>query len=555
MLTTGEVWKRASEGWQVLTSGQCLDAADENYGAFLDAGGVPVPGHGGTALLVAGLLFEEAFPGNTGESRLTRLQAALRWLEEKGINENGRISSPDCNPDSGPDTAFVVQLWGGLLDAIGGLPQQAERGGSANVLAHVHRLLRRMLQGLVGAGFHTPNHRWVMASALAWGFRDTGEVALRRELDLFLAEGPDGDAEGFYPERSAGVYDAVSNRAFQLLHRWVDWTGGREDVRRNLNLIHRLLNTDGTVDTVFSTRHDAGAAVVPDCLLDVLLRAERSASDPVEREVWGGLLAAISGAKPGLAVSAALWLAWELVCGPQSSATAKAPPGDGEWFLRGGRCWRARRAGWSFRAMTGSAYPLVLRSPTGDEFRMAFAHAYMGTGAFVGDDFLPEARGLAWSLRHEARGVPFRPAYELPLGVRVAPEEYEVRRYERPLRSFPAAASVLSWKWTPTGAELEWHSDLSLAGVYAQWVIDFPGGMILETGTDASPVTPGELRFLASGAWAGWSGCGWRLRCGPGSSSHRMNPMRDALVQPSQSGRLLIALRTPFTHRMIWQFS
>jgi hypothetical protein len=476
MLKSEDIWERTRENWEGLSERQCLAVADENHGAYLDVNGVPIPGHGGTALLVAGLVFEGVMREDFCEARTARLRAALRWFEEVALNENGRISSPDCNPDSGPDTAFVVQLWGALLDALGATGEASE--GWAELFGQIRRLLRRMVRGLPGAGFHTPNHRWVMASALAWGVRETGDAALRRELDLYLAEGPDGDVEGFYPERSAGTYDAVSNRAFQLLDRWVGWAEGLGDVRRNLGLIDRLLNADGTVDTILSTRQDAAAAVVPDCLLDVLLRAVRTGGEPKDGEYLKRLFAIIWRAKPKLSVSAALWLAWELRGREPVEQPAPVRPVDGEWFVRGRSMWRARRGGWSFRAMTGHAYPLVLRSPAGEEFRMALAHAYMGTGSFEGDRFLEDAES-AWALRHEARGVAFRPGYEMPLGVRVEPENYESRRGERPLRVFAPAASVLSWEWTETGANLCWASDYGAPGVYAQWVIDVKAGGLL----------------------------------------------------------------------------
>ncbi|MCC5838523.1 MAG: hypothetical protein JJT96_00245 [Opitutales bacterium] len=551
ILASKEIWERARAGWERLSEGQCLAEGDENYGAFLDANGVPIPGHVGTALLVAGLVFEGVVREDFVEARCARIGAALRWFEESALNENGRISSPDCNPDSGPDTAFVVQLWCGLLDGVG---RSGEVSGAwAELIGLMHKLLRRMLQGLPGAGFHTPNHRWVMATALAWGFRETGDAALRRELDLYLAEGPDGDAEGFYPERSAGVYDAVSNRAFQLLHRWAGWAEGLGDVRRNLELINRLLNSDGTVDTVLSTRQDANAAVVPDCLLDVLLRAHRAGGEPVESDALKTLFATIWEAAPELSVSAALWLAWEVRCSAPVECPALAGAVDGEWFVRSKSVWRARCAGWSFRAMAGHAYPLVLRSPVGEEFRMALAHAYMGTGAFRGDRFL-ERSGTAWALRHEARGVAFRPGYEMPLGIRVEAENYEARRSDRPLRAFAPAASVLSWKWTRTGSELCWASEYEAPGVYAQWVVDVPAGMFFEIGGAASRVAPGEVRFFGDGASVAWSGEGWRLECGSGCVAHRMHPMRDALAPPPDGGRFVIALRTPFTHRLTLRF-
>ena len=143
----------------------------------------------------------------------------------------GRIDLPTCNPDSGPDTAFVVQLLCAVLELIRIEPRRAAR-----LPAVVVRGMERFVARAAGAlgEFHTPNHRWVVASALA----QTGALfpKLRHEkmLRALLAEGFDLDADGFYLERSPAIYDAVSNRSLLLLHEFADAPDALSAVERSL---------------------------------------------------------------------------------------------------------------------------------------------------------------------------------------------------------------------------------------------------------------------------------------------------------------------------------
>ena len=59
-------------------------------------------------------------------------------------------------------------------------------------------------RGLLEGGFHTPNHRWAIASLLSCCGRLFGEEDLIQAAQIYLNEGMDCNADGEYAEKSAG---------------------------------------------------------------------------------------------------------------------------------------------------------------------------------------------------------------------------------------------------------------------------------------------------------------------------------------------------------------
>src|SRR5699024_3334588 len=65
-------------------------------------------------------------------------------------------------------------------------------------------ILRDAAEALCHCGFHTPNHRWAIASVLMMCAVLFDKPACRTAAEAILQEGSDCNADGEYAERSAG---------------------------------------------------------------------------------------------------------------------------------------------------------------------------------------------------------------------------------------------------------------------------------------------------------------------------------------------------------------
>ena len=57
------------------------------------------------------------------------------------------------------------------------------------LLDKIEQFIRRAVPGMMDGGFHTPNHRWVIAAALSQAARLFPDLDVRRAVDVYLAEG------------------------------------------------------------------------------------------------------------------------------------------------------------------------------------------------------------------------------------------------------------------------------------------------------------------------------------------------------------------------------
>lgn len=125
-------------------------------------------------------------------------------------------------------------------------------------------LMRALAEGLVHGGFHTPNHRWIYSGALAIANSIVPEERYLAKINQYLLEGIDCNQDGEYAERSAGIYDYVTNEGLILLARYLERPEFYEYVRRNLTMLRSYIEPDGSVFTMNSTRQDFGTTIWAD---------------------------------------------------------------------------------------------------------------------------------------------------------------------------------------------------------------------------------------------------------------------------------------------------
>ncbi len=200
---------------------------------------------------VAGLTAAYCAPESSyyrAESLIPLMENAARAFvaaqNPDGTLDAGNLASP-------PDTGFVIE---GVAAALAVL-----RGTDDPRLAQTKDTLGKFLlaagEALVTGGIHTPNHRWVVCSALARINSLFPAAKYVNRIDDWLGEGLYIDTDGQFAERSPN-YARVTVNAFVTMARLLKRPGLLEPVRRHLDMNLHYLHPDGEIETVGSRRQD-----------------------------------------------------------------------------------------------------------------------------------------------------------------------------------------------------------------------------------------------------------------------------------------------------------
>jgi hypothetical protein len=533
-LTQNAVLQSLANQIEQALARQQLERDHPDYGALINPDwGIADPGHGGTTPVVAGCVLL----GLAGRSEFVpRATLAADYLL-RAQRPSGLIDLRNCNYDSSPDTGFAVQL---LCAALAlGRPRAGQDADFDALLAQIEQFVRRAVPGMLTGGFHTPNHRWVIASALAQAGALFPDLPVGPTIAAYLAEGFDLDAEGMYLERSAGVYDAVCDRSLLLLADCWDAPGAREAARANLHLNLHLFHADGTAETGLSHRQDYGQRVVPASLVASYLHSAARDPNPVfvhaAQWLW-------ERATPGLGDT--VWVAATLLRDGEPAPSSAALPDDFTHDYPHNGLWRVRRGALSVSGFRDSVRLLALHYGQAELSSVSIAQSYFGCGQFVADT-LTVADGVA-TLHSAGQRRPRRPGYDQPLGRPVPPEAWAERLAERDNRPVPPATSTLTLREAAGGLTLRYQTLAGLDSVTTQIAFDFPPGGAWETDDTAVLPQAGQVLFLKQGYGVMRYGSD-AIRIGPGTDAHRMWQMRDA-DPPRDRARVVFAFTTPVDH-------
>lgn len=183
----------------------------------------------------------------------------LRYMREHQ-RPDGCFDISTCNYASPPDTAFMVNA---MLSGWW-LLEQSTAPEADFIRQPMYELIDSASRGIAAGGFHTPNHRWAIASCLLNCEKITGNHELGKRAAQYLQEGLDINKDGEFAERSAGNYNQVNDD--QMIRLFVA-TGDKrylEAMAANLEMMYCYFDPDNSVFTNNSTRQDMGLKVYAD---------------------------------------------------------------------------------------------------------------------------------------------------------------------------------------------------------------------------------------------------------------------------------------------------
>lgn len=187
------------------------------------------------------------------------IQEGIKFIAGKQ-HETGLFDFIPCNFASAPDTAFCVKR---LLPTVKYLQQNRQGAEQEELYEGLYQITKKAAQGLMIGGFHTPNHRWAIASNLVECGAFLADEEMKKCARQYLLEGIDCNEDGEYAERSAGNYNRINNDAMITLGDYLGEEIYYQYAIRNLRMMLTYLEPDGSIFTANSTRQDNGKRIFP----------------------------------------------------------------------------------------------------------------------------------------------------------------------------------------------------------------------------------------------------------------------------------------------------
>lgn len=242
-----------------ILASQLTNPDDPRYGAYILYGyHTDTRGVGGNMAQIAISYLNPHGSLYLNERVKESLRSAFIFME-RNLRPDGCIDLSACNFASPPDTAFMVnallQAWR-LLEKFN--PPEAQW-----LREPLLKLMTKCAEGIARGGFHTPNHRWVIASCLKQMAKVAGRPDFSDRADQYLFEGLDVDEDGEFAERSVAGYNKVNDNSMLLLYLATGEERFLDAACANLELMLKFLEPDNSLFTNNSTRQDNGTKAYP----------------------------------------------------------------------------------------------------------------------------------------------------------------------------------------------------------------------------------------------------------------------------------------------------
>ena len=357
--------------------------------------------------------------------------------------------------------------------------------------------VRSAAAGMIGRGFHTPNHRWVVCSALAQAMKLFPDLPALDYVNSILVEGIDIQADGEYTERSNGVYNAVCNRA--LIHM-ADCLGRPElleHVRKNLDFMAHMFHADGAIVTSYSNRQDHGQRIVPLGVVDAFaVMAHRDGNG-----VWASVADLVFDNRVTEYPAVHDWLLDPFLRNPslQREPVPRSPLPDN--FARHhpvSGLWRVKRGPLSATVAAGNRTVLALQYGGVCLKGMKISGSYLGAGKVQAE----RMETIPGGVRLVSTGVcagEQEPHYELPLGKPVPFGEYYKMVPTRERWTLPTLTHTVDIVEVAGGFDVSLRSEGGLDRIAMEIEFSFEGPGEWETADTLVHAADGQEVFLKTG--------------------------------------------------------
>lgn len=518
--------KRAEE----MLARQITEPGNPNAGGYPDATEIVTPHSGSGVISVLGTVWLcPASRFHRDPELLRRLRLAAAFLERKQL-PSGNIDLMSTNFNSPPDTGFVVH-------AVAPAAILARRAGEAELVRMLMPFLQKAGKGMAAGGVHTPNHRWVVASALALVHHlEPGEALLRR-IHQWLAEGIDIDDDGLYTERSPLVYSPVVNLSLIFLAEFLNRPELLEPVRRNLNAALYLMHANGELVTELSGRQDQNTTGYMGVnWLGLQYLAERDGN---------GVFAHLARKYEDDYTDLGLWM---LLPALQSRKTSpEPPPQQYRKIFRNAHLHRIANGKRSITVIAqGNDRLLTIRSGAAVVEAVRFAGAFFGKGQFIptesstGQDSISMSQSLV--------GPYFQP-FDPPEKIPSDPEVWGSSRRRRKQSEVAQYRQSCTLRLRESSLEMEIAAE-GTPNVPVAVEIGIRNGVTI-SGVRTAPQSPEA--FLTTGEPVLLSAEGDSLRIEAPASVHGYTQLRGAL--PKLPGRsVYLAGFSPFRETIVFRF-
>ncbi|QGH33613.1 hypothetical protein GI584_06100 [Gracilibacillus salitolerans] len=242
------------ENTKMYIKHQVNDRNSRYFGGIINLStGIPSPSHTGTGSVIGSWVCSYVNKDSEYYHQM-KLKEKIEYALDYMLNqqhEDGTISPGWTNYHSPPDTAFIITGFAQLYWLL-------QKDGAEELKKKIKLFLQRTIPAMLTGGCHTPNHRWVLASALSNLYTIFNKPELKQRAEEWLQEGMDITEDGEWTERSNGIYNAVSNIC---LYHTASLLGKPElfnYIRKNLDMMKFLVHPNGEVVTDYSGRQDLG---------------------------------------------------------------------------------------------------------------------------------------------------------------------------------------------------------------------------------------------------------------------------------------------------------